>query len=64
MDFKGIAVAWMRKARLTPFRNIKIHIKWDGLGKAISVCKFTKQGGLSSSYLFNILFNLLDVRTE
>ena len=44
------------------YSNIKIHIKWDGLGKVISVCKGTKQGGLSSPYLFNIFYkNLIDV---
>ncbi len=39
------------------YSNISVEIRWNGsLGKHIKVMKGTRQGGLSSSFLFNVLY--------
>ena len=37
------------------YRSITVRIKWNGkLSDSIKVCKGTRQGGLSSPFLFNL----------
>ena len=38
------------------YSNIKVQIKWGNLSDEIPVCKGTKQGGLTSPYMFNIFY--------
>ena len=39
------------------YRDIVVHIKWGGhLSGPINVCKGTRQGGLSSPFLFNLFY--------
>ena len=44
------------------YHKIKVQIKWNKMGKPIKMCKGTKQGGLSSPFIFNIFYKeLLDI---
>ena len=39
------------------YRSITVRIKWNGkLSDSIKVCKGTRQGGLSSPFLFNLFY--------
>ena len=43
------------------YSDINVKIKWNTLGKAIQICKGTRQGGLTSSLLFNLFYkDLID----
>ena len=41
------------------YNNMNVRIKWYGLSRPIVVSKGTKQGGLTSPYLFNIFYREL-----
>jgi retron-type reverse transcriptase len=38
------------------YSDIKVQIKWNGLSNPIEVAKGTRQGGLTSPYLFNCFY--------
>ena len=38
------------------YSNINVRIKWDKLGKSINIQKGTRQGGLTSPFLFNVFY--------
>ena len=38
------------------YDNIKVQVKWNGIGNTINIYKGTRQGGLTSSMLFNIFY--------
>ena len=43
------------------YKNITVQIRWGSLGKSIEVCKGTRQGGLTSTSLFNLFYkDLID----
>ena len=43
-----LLVAW--------YEQINVQIKWKGIGNTIRICKGTRQGGLTSTLLFNICY--------
>ena len=44
------------------YSNMNVRIKWDKLGKSINIQKGTRQGGLTSPFLFNVFYKeLVDI---
>ena len=44
------------------YNQINVKIKWNKLGNSIKICKGTRQGGITSTFLFNIFYReLIDI---
>ena len=44
------------------YNQINVKIKWNKLGSSIKICKGTHQGGITSTFLFNIFYReLIDI---